>query len=1016
MNDPAPTENFEDELFARFLESLEVAADRSAALRDWQTKHPEHAAEFADIAGIDSLAKSAAPGAEPDADAFPDFQIVGLLGHGGMGTVYRARQLSVNRFVALKVRHGRMAGMEWVRFLREQRVLARLHHTHIVPIHTAGRIGPWQYYAMAYIPGAPLDEIIRTARRTHTPMNGRKTPTLAELAETVLHHPSRSSTTVCDTRSEAAADADADPRHESPAPENSRGQSSFPAVEHSAAYLRSVAVVLRDAARALEHAHSVGVIHRDVKPGNLMVDAKGQCRLIDFGLAHWESPGGPLDPGPEEGTVPSSPLNTRGPLGTPHYMAPEQFHSPQQAEPRSDVWGLGAVLYELLTLHRPFEGVDFADIRTHVLDGAYVKPRELARRLPEDLIAVCRKCLQTDARRRYQTPGEVAEDLERWLQGIPTTARPVQWLRRLWMWSRRNKAQTAAVFSALLAFVGIATGIALSESSRAEAALAEASKAEEQVAAQRREVSMLRLQRLRLGQHKAGWFDDGWELVRAVVRDRPGEDVRDEAAALLGDLDAKIHKHWDFPASGLAFDATGQRLLLGGWDRSPARLWDEKAQTLVDSQPAGPGPVAFVSDGTPLQLLVSKEPALTVLLWDVAGKQAVRRFTVPKEVVGSPTATALSSDGTLVAVALSTPEEGTVVIWKAGTGKLLHKLPRKAGALAFAPDAGLLAMGDDDGAITIVRLPGGESIGPLSAGHTAIQALALSRDRLRREEAAGAATPWLLAAGDAGGLVAIWDLQRRVPRTLAHGSHYGVHAVAFSPDGVTLASAGRRFANLWDVATGRLLLQLPAGNVLTAVAFSPDGRRLAVSAQAAFGGPAAVRVWELEDGRGLRRLRGLAEQVAQVRFSQDGRLLAALSHDWHLGVWDVSTGALRYVFESPTGDFADNATFAFDAECAGIAFAAGKAARLWDLRTGKLLKSWTLLPGYGDQMGFHRTGKLLLFRVETEDGKTWPYGADSDWRKHPRVCLPRSPRRRPARVPGSPERFQPADHRRSRAA
>jgi WD40 repeat protein len=242
---------------------------------------------------------------------------------------------------------------------------------------------------------------------------------------------------------------------------------------------------------------------------------------------------------------------------------------------------------------------------------------------------------------------------------------------------------------------------------------------------------------------------------------------------------------------------------------------------------------------------------------------------------------------------------------------------------------------------------------------------------------------WLLAAGDAGGTVTIWDLDRNIPPTRCRGSAYGVHALVFSPDGMTLASAGRYEAKLWDIATGRSLLNLGTRNTMRGLAFSPDGKRLAVGSIPAHGDEGGVDVWQLDNGRGLRLLRGLFGQVEKVIFSRDGRFLAALAHDWDLAVWDLEARRLLHVFEAPKGFFADNAGFAFDAESNRLACAAGSGALLWSLATGETLKSWSLPPGFQDQVAFHPSGKLLLFRVETAEENACPTSSRS---QPPLVC------------------------------
>jgi WD40 repeat protein len=176
-------------------------------------------------------------------------------------------------------------------------------------------------------------------------------------------------------------------------------------------------------------------------------------------------------------------------------------------------------------------------------------------------------------------------------------------------------------------------------------------------------------------------------------------------------------------------------------------------------------------------------------------------------------------------------------------------------------------------------------------------------------------------------------------------------------------------------------------NTMTALAFSPDGNKLAVASMAAFGHKDAVDVWQLENGRGIQTLRGLANAVTRVAFSPEDRYLAALAHDWQVGVWDLQAGFLRFVLEAPKGITADNAAMAFSPDGRQLAFATWDQARLWDMATGEVERSWTLPKGLTDGMVFPAEDKLLLARVETREGDRAPLG-NADPRRFPRVvCL-----------------------------
>ena len=203
-------------------------------------------------------------------------------------------------------------------------------------------------------------------------------------------------------------------------------------------YLRSVAKVIADAADALQHAHEVNIFHRDVKPSNLMVDRMGHCWVLDFGLAALRAgtDGATLNASGHDRTdldpVPdAAPELASGVLGTLYYMAPEQFE--RRFDARSDVWGLGVTLYELLTLRRPFNS------KTEVLSSDPPRFSDLDAKLPPDLEAICLKATRKDPMDRYQSAGELRDDLRRWLGHEPTRARPARTARRVLLWSRATR-------------------------------------------------------------------------------------------------------------------------------------------------------------------------------------------------------------------------------------------------------------------------------------------------------------------------------------------------------------------------------------------------------------------------------------------------------------------------------------------------------------------------------------------------------------------------------------------------
>ncbi|HLJ95913.1 MAG TPA: protein kinase [Gemmataceae bacterium] len=337
-----------------------------------------------------------------------DFEIVREIGRGGMGVVYEARQISLNRKVALKVLSGGLGltGKAVQRFRREAEAAAKLHHTNIVPVYAIGEEGSQHFYAMELIEGPSLDHVIRHLRG-HAPNTG---PT---------------STASADAHNDSPDLAQTGPYVEGVSTFSAASGFSSSSLGSGTGYFDTVASMVAEVADALHYAHQEGIIHRDMKPSNLLLSPAGRLSVNDFGLARMlEQPGMTM---------------TGEFLGTPAYMSPEQIAAGRTPlDHRTDIYSLGATLYELLTLQPPFRGKQRDQILAQILHKEPPPPRKVNPKVPVDLETICLKALDKDPDRRYQSGKAMADDLRCYVNRFAIAARRAGPWTRWKKWMKRH--------------------------------------------------------------------------------------------------------------------------------------------------------------------------------------------------------------------------------------------------------------------------------------------------------------------------------------------------------------------------------------------------------------------------------------------------------------------------------------------------------------------------------------------------------------------------------------------------
>jgi WD40 repeat protein len=775
---------------------------------------------------------SLSPAEEDQLRDLRDYEVLNLIARGGMGIVYRARQRSLHRIVALKLiwTGERATEAEVQRFRNEAELVAKLDNPHIVPIYECGVHRGFSYYSMKLMEGGSLAE--------HLP--------------------------------EFRADR------------------------------RGAARLLAIVAGAVHHAHLRGVLHRDLKPSNILLDAKNQPQVTDFGIAKHVGAESEL-------------TRTGAILGTPPYMAPEQARFRKgSVTVATDVYGLGAVLYALLTGRPPFLGDSTLETLEHVIEREPLPPSTSCPGIDRDLETICLRCLEKDPQRRYSSAEAVAEELERWLAGAPIVARPVGQTERVWRWCRRNPIATALIGSlTLLLTVAIAAFIAGAKMRQATRQLSMDLMGRE---------SILRLHQYATEiRHAFHLMDDNRvsEATDMLARLHPGpgeRDLRHFAWYYLwrlchaGKRTLRGHREDIYFA---AFSPDGKTLATCGKDRK-AYLWDVDTGRRRRILPGHNDEINWVTFSPDGRTLATASDDKTIKLWDPTKKEARLTLCGHSDRV---VAVLFSPDGNHVT---SCDRGGRVIVSDPTTGRQQSSFQASNGnieSMAISPDGTTLATCGRD--VALWDLSTRREMLRLFGHRDVVNAVRFSHEGNT------------VATACRDGSVQLWDARSGKPRATFRGHRAAVQSVAFSRDDRIVASADDRgVLRFWDVSASTAGTIATGQDRLWCVAFSPDGRTLATSSR-----DGTVKLWDAVHDRDRILLEVPSQRVHSIAFSADGKALSAAGDSGTVWTWSATHGGLLSTKCVDSSKAIDQAVLSRDATLLATT-TRERTIVLWDLQSG----------------------------------------------------------------------------------
>ncbi|MBI3850928.1 MAG: protein kinase [Verrucomicrobia bacterium] len=843
---------------------------------------------------------------------FGDYELLEEIARGGMGIVYRVRQVSLNRIVAMKVLlFGKFASDEFVqRFETEAQAVASLQHPNIIAIHEVGEHEGQHYFSMDYVDGKSLAELVRD-----NPLPARR----------------------------------------------------------AAGYIKIIA-------GAVQYAHQRGILHRDLKPSNVLIDPLDQPRITDFGLA--------------KRLQGDSELTSTGQvLGSPSYMPPEQA-DPKHigVGPASDVYSLGAILYHLLTGRAPFLSETLEDTLRQLLHNEPVSPRGLNASVPRDLETICLKCLEKHPRARYESAQALADELGRYLRGVPIQTRPANAAERIWRWCQRQPAVASLLAGLLLAFTLGFVGVSL-EWRRAETQrhLAETFRYAEAMNLALRDanngnwrqaLNLIQEQRPKPGGTDLRRFEwrHLWRRCRGdypLALPRQDQIVGDLMFSPGGKLLASFawdntFKIWDLDSPRTPLLIVTNASTLGGFSADGATFVIGQRDGTIKQYRVGTGEVntcatnagELVGVAANGNIVVASEQNHLLNVWDLAKQQRIFHLpdAVPRRLdYGWASGVALASSGNVLAVVEQSknplhPDPG-VRLWNVPGGKELKYLlmNREIRSLQFSSDGKVLAVGDGDGTIWFWDMATFQSQ-KIQAHNPPVLALAFSADGQT------------LASGSSDETIKLWDLATQRQKERAFRGQIGaVWSLAFSPDGLRLASGSRDSTiKIWNVkeeATREVATNLFSkewGNFT----FSPDSKLIAAGCK-----DRTVRVWDVES---LEEKAVLRDAAFAVAFSRNAKTLLVSTLNEIPEWWEVGTKTTKRL-PAYSGRIEGNVPcvdISADRRTAALGFNNG-TIQLLDIESGRQLAAFHAHDGGVASVAFSPSGDKLISGGRDKSVAVW---------------------------------------------